>query len=193
MPAGNRARDDAVRAVVSRQRGGSSRWVVVVVRPDLEGESIDVRVSEVMTEASISESPTDTLRAAATLMWREQTGSLVVLDGENLVGIITERDILKATAQDVDVDALTVGEVMTGEVVTTTADMALHDAARIMAQHWIRHLPVVDGERVVGMLSQRDIMGVFAALRREPGAVEIDSDELVRARRLVRIEHGDLD
>jgi CBS domain-containing protein len=152
-----------------------------------------VRVSDVMTEASISESPTDTLRAAATLMWHEQTGSLVVLDGDALVGIITERDILKATAQDVDVDALTVGEVMTANVVTTSADTSLHDAARIMAQHWIRHLPVVDGDRVVGMLSQRDIMGVFAALRREPGAVEIDSDELVRARRLVRIGPGDLD
>jgi len=156
-------------------------------------ESIIVRVADVMTEASISESPTDTLRAAAALMWREQTGSLVVLDGHALVGIITERDILKATAQDVDVDALTVGEAMTAEVVTTTAEVSIHDAARVMAQHWIRHLPVVDGERVVGMLSQRDIMGVFAALRRETGAAEIDSDELVRSRRLARIGHGDLD
>ena len=152
-----------------------------------------MRVADVMTEASISESATDTLRAAAALMWREQTGSLVVLEGDALVGIITERDILKATAQDVDVDALTVGEVMTQDVVTTTADLSLHDAARVMAQHWIRHLPVVDGDVVVGMLSQRDIIGVFAALRREPGAVEIDADELVRARRLARIGPGDLD
>ena len=150
-------------------------------------------VADVMTEASISESPKDPLRAAAALMWREQTGSVVVLDGDALVGIITERDILRATAQDLDVDTLTVGEVMTRDVVTTTADVSLHDAARVMAQHWIRHLPVVDGDRVVGMLSQRDIMGVFAALRRETGAVEIDSDELVRARRLVRIGPGDLD
>lgn len=150
-------------------------------------------VADVMTEASISESPADTLRAAAALMWREQTGSVVVVDGEALVGIITERDILRATAQSVDVDALTVGEAMSGDVVTTTADVSLHDAARVMAQHWIRHLPVVDGDQVVGMLSQRDIMGVFAALRRETGAVEIDSDELVRARRLVRIGPGDLD
>lgn len=152
-----------------------------------------MRVADVMTEASISESPADTLRDAAALMWREQTGSLVVMDGDVLVGIITERDILRATALDADVDALTVGEVMTTEVVTTTAEVSLHDAARVMAQHWIRHLPVVDGSLVVGMLSQRDIMGVFAALKREPGAVEIDSDELVRARRLVRIGPGDLD
>lgn len=152
-----------------------------------------MRVADVMTEASISESPTDSLRAAAELMWREQTGSLVVLDGTSLVGIITERDVLQATAEGVDVDALTVGEAMTAEVITTTDDTSIHDAARLMAQHWIRHLPVVDGEKVVGMLSQRDIMGVFAALRRETGDVEIDSDELVRVRRLVRIEQGDLD
>lgn len=152
-----------------------------------------MRVADVMTEASLSESPTDTLRAAAELMWREQTGSLVVLDGNDLVGIITERDILKATAQTVDVDALTVGEAMTTEVLTTTVDASIYDASRLMAQHWIRHLPVVDGDKVVGMLSQRDIMGVFAALRRETGDVAIESDELVRARRLVRIEQGDLD
>jgi CBS domain-containing protein len=152
-----------------------------------------MRVAEVMTEASLSDTPTDTLRDAAALMWREQTGSLVVLDGADLVGIVTERDILRAVAQNVDLDALTVAEVMTTDVLTTTGSTSLNDAARLMAQHWIRHLPVLEGSRVIGMLSQRDIMGVFAALRREPGDVEIDSDELVRARRLVRIEHGDLD
>ena len=92
-----------------------------------------------------------------------------------------------------DVDALLVGEVMTKDVITTTPDTSINEAARLMAEHWIRHLPVVRDDEVVGMLSQRDVMGVFAALRREPGDVEIDSDELVRARRLVRIEHGDLD
>src|SRR5687767_11280716 len=127
-----------------------------MVGPTSEG--VDrVQVADVMTEASISESAADRLRVAAVLMWREQTGSVVVLDGDALVGIITERDILKAVAQDVDLDALTVGEVMTTDVVTTGADVSLHDAARVMAQHWIRHLPVVDGELVVGMLSQRDI------------------------------------
>lgn len=152
-----------------------------------------MRVFEVMTVASVSDSPTDSLRDAAELMWREQTGSLLVMDGDRLVGIVTERDILQATAEGVDIDALTVGEAMTPDVITTRPEASINDAARIMAQHWIRHLPVVDGDRVVGILSQRDVMGVFAALRREPGDVEIDSDDLVRARRLVRIESGDLD
>jgi len=146
-----------------------------------------------MTEASVSDSPADTLRDAAQLMWHEQTGSLVVLDGTRLVGIITERDILRAVAQHVDIDGLTVGEAMTAEVFTTTADASLYDASRLMAQHWIRHLPVVGDGEVVGMLSQRDVMGVFASMGGDTGDVVIDSDALVRARRLVRIEHGDLD
>jgi CBS domain-containing protein len=63
-----------------------------------------------------------------------------------------------------------------------------------MAQHWFRHLPVVDdGGRLVGIVSQRDVTGVFAALVREPGVPEIDTDALVREKRLARLEHGDLD
>jgi CBS domain-containing protein len=54
-------------------------------------ERITVRVADVMTEASITDSPADTLRLAAERMWRQQTGSLVVMDGDRLVGIITEQ------------------------------------------------------------------------------------------------------
>ena len=82
---------------------------------------------------------------------------------------------------------------MTRDVVTTTGDASVRDAARVMAQHSIRHLPVVDGDRVVGILSQRDIAGIFAALWNEPAGTGIDTDDLVRSRRLARIEQGDLD
>lgn len=152
-----------------------------------------MHVSDVMTQASITDSPADTLRAAAEYMWRQQTGSLVVMDDEKLVGIITERDILKAVAQGRPVDTTTVGDIMTRKVVTVGSGEPVRDAARLMAQHWIRHLPVVDGGQVVGVLSQRDIVGIFAALWREPHATEIETDQLVRAQRLIRIEQGDLD
>lgn len=152
-----------------------------------------MNVSDVMTQASVTESPSDTLRAAAVLMWRQQTGSLAIVDGDTLVGIITERDVLRAVAQGVDLDSTTVGDAMTKHVITVASDVPLRDASRLMAQHWIRHLPVVDGDKLVGVLSQRDVAGIFAALWRVPDVPAIDTDDLVRARRLARIEHGDLD
>lgn len=152
-----------------------------------------MRVADVMTEASVSDSPTDTLRAAAEMMWRQQTGSLVVTDGGRMVGIITERDILKAVAHGVDVDTATVAEVMTKNVLTATPNEPLRDAAREMAAHWIRHLPVVANDQVVGVLSMRDVTGVFAALSKDPAGTDLDVDQLVRERRLARIEAGDLD
>jgi CBS domain-containing protein len=71
--------------------------------------------------------------------------------------------------------------------------MPLQDAAREMAARWIRHLPVVQDGRLLGVVSMRDVTGVFAAL--SPGKVNVEHefDQLVRSRRLARIEHGDLD
>src|SRR5262245_14192308 len=146
-----------------------------------------------MTQASVSDSPTDTLRAAAETMWRQQTGSLVVTDGGRMVGIITERDLLKAVAHGVDLDVATVAEVMTKSVRTATPDEPLRDAAREMAAHWIRHRPVVVNGQVVGVLSMRDVTGVFAALSKDPAGTDLDVDQLVREQRLARIEAGDLD
>ncbi len=152
-----------------------------------------MHVSDVMTQASITDSPADTLRSAAEWMWRQQTGSLMVMEDDKLVGVITERDILKAAAHGRDIDTTTVGEMMTRNIITVRSSEPVRDAARLMARHWIRHLPVVDDDQVVGVLSQRDIVGIFAALSREYDAVEIEADKLVRAQRLTRIEQGDLD
>ena len=152
-----------------------------------------MQVRDVMTEATVTDATTDTLRSAAERMWREQTGSLLVLDGERLAGIITERDLLRALALGADPATVTVDEAMTTEVFTVPPDMPLLDAAREMATRWIRHLPVADDGRLVGMVSMRDVTGIFAALA--PGAVTVEHefDQLVRERRLARIEHGDLD
>ena len=153
-----------------------------------------MNVSDIMTQASITDAPSDCLKDAASLMWSQQTGSLLVMDGDELVGIITERDVMKAIAREMDVKTTPVSEIMTRDVLTVGANTSLHEAARHMAARWIRHLPVVDDDgKVVGMVSQRDLVGVFAALSNDPADVELAADELVRERRLVRIEHGDLD
>lgn len=152
-----------------------------------------MRVADIMTNASVTESPSDSLRSAADTMWRQQTGSLLVMDGDDLVGIITERDVMKAVGQGRPADSTPVSDVMTRDVLTITPDTTAHEAARHMAARWIRHLPVVDSGRVVGVVSQRDLVGVFAALVPDPDGVQLPSDLLVRERRLARIEHGDLD
>ena len=156
-------------------------------------EQSAVQVRDVMTEATITESAADTLRAAAERMWRNQTGSLLVVDDDRLTGIITERDVLRAVALGVDLGAATVNEAMTVEVFTVPPDMSLREAAREMAARWIRHLPVVEDGRLLGVVSMRDVTGVFAAFASGGVSVEHEFDQLVRERRLARIEHGDLD
>jgi CBS domain-containing protein len=153
-----------------------------------------VHVVDIMTGASVTETPQDSLRSAASRMWQQQTGSLLVMDGERLVGILTERDVMKAVARGQDVETSTVSDVMTTDVLTIPPSTSLHEAARHMASRWIRHLPVVEDGTVVGVVSQRDLVGVFAALSPEPDdGTALPTDSLVRERRLARIEHGDLD
>jgi CBS domain-containing protein len=148
-----------------------------------------------MTEATVTETPADNLRAAAELMWRQQTGSLIIMDNGRMAGIITERDVLRAVALGADPDRSTVDEAMTTSVYTVPPDMPLHVAAREMAARWIRHLPVVEDGRLLGVVSMRDVTGVFGALGAGDAEVDIEHefDHLVRQRRLARIEHGDLD
>lgn len=150
-------------------------------------------VSDIMTRASVTDRPGETLQFAANRMWRQQTGSLLIMDGADLVGIITERDLMRAVARGHDVASTSVAEVMSKDIEVVGPQSTLHEAARIMAARWIRHLPVVEDGRVLGMISQRDLVGVFAALDPDPVGIELASDELVRERRLVRIEQGDLD
>ena len=151
-----------------------------------------MRVSEIMTNAAVIDQSDDTLVEAATKMWKQQTGSLLVMDGEDLVGIVTERDVLKAVASGLKLSDVRVSEVMTKDLVTVTPGTSLREAAKVMADRWIRHLPVLDGGKLVGVLSQRDLAGVRAGALNEPEALAqlVEASELVRERRLKRIEHG---
>ncbi len=128
-------------------------------------------------------------------MHEQQTGSLLVMDGDRLVGIITERDVLKAVGRGIDPAALPIKDAMTTDVITIEPDTRLREAAKLMATKWIRHLPVVESGRVVGIVSQRDLTGVLAEALNEPEALHtlVESSQLVREIRLKRIERGDLD
>jgi signal-transduction protein with cAMP-binding, CBS, and nucleotidyltransferase domain len=152
-----------------------------------------VQVRDVMTQATVTESQQDSLRSAAERMWRQQTGSLLITDSGQLTGIITERDLLRAIALGADPDKTSVDDAMTAEVYTVPPDMQLQDAAREMAARWIRHLPVVEDGRLLGVVSMRDVTGVFAAMSGGNVRVEHPFDQVVRQQRLVRIEHAEIE
>jgi CBS domain-containing protein len=153
-----------------------------------------MKITEIMTEAAVTDRPDDSLEAAAKKMWGQQTGSLLVTDGEELVGIVTERDILRAVATGTPLDT-PLSAVMSKDLITVDPGVSIREAARIMTEKWIRHLPVLDGGKLVGIVSQRDLSGLLAGALNEPESLHrlIESSELVRERRLKRIERGDLD
>lgn len=153
-----------------------------------------MKITEIMTKAAVTDRPDDSLEAAAKKMWEQQTGSLLVTDGEDLVGIVTERDILRAVATATPLDT-PLSAVMSKDLITVDPGTSLREAARIMTEKWIRHLPVLEGGKLVGIVSQRDLAGMLAGALNEPESLHrlIESSELVRERRLKRIEPGDLD
>ncbi|MBA86270.1 CBS domain-containing protein [Thalassobius sp. S69A] len=103
-------------------------------------------------------SPEITLRAAAAVMAEERVGALAVLRDGVLVGILSERDIVfRAVARGLHSDDTLVREVMTADPVTVGIDDAVSDTLAARLGDAFRHLPVMDGEKVVGLLSYRDI------------------------------------
>jgi CBS domain-containing protein len=154
-----------------------------------------MKVADLMTPATVSDAPDDTLADASKKMWEQQTGSLLVMEGSKLIGIITERDLLRAMAEGDDPTGTKVRDMMTKDVVTIGPGTNLRDAAKIMFDHWFRHLPVATAEGdVVGIISLRDLLSVVAQGMDEPAALTaLTGHSLVRDRRLERIEAGDLD
>ncbi len=117
-------------------------------------DAMNLRVVEV--------SPDVELRTAIGRMLDEGVGSVAVCDGPRLVGIVTERDVLRLVARSVVLDGTCVGDVMTTELVTTPADADILDVARTMGEHNIRHVPVVEGEHLLGMVRVREVVDVLA-------------------------------
>jgi CBS domain-containing protein len=96
---------------------------------------------------------------AAQLMKSEDVGSLPILEGERLVGMVTDRDVvLRVVAEGKDVKTTTVGEIASRDLVTVDPQQDLDEALRLMAQHQVRRLPVVEEDgHLVGILAQADV------------------------------------
>ena len=148
-----------------------------------------------MTQAAVTDSPDDTLSEAAAKMRQQQTGSLLVMEGDTLAGIVTERDVLKVVGEGQDPKSVSLRDAMTRDVVTIPPDTSIKDAAEIMFQKWFRHLPVTsDDGKVVGIISLRDLLTLVAEAMDDPEPLQtLTGHKLVRDRRLERVEAGDLD
>lgn len=117
------------------------------------------KVRDVMSNRPRCVSPDTPLSEAAELMESEDVGALPVLEGDELAGMITDRDIvIRAVARGKDPRGMPVREVSTREVVTVRSDEDLSEALKLMASYQVRRLPVVDeGNRLVGVLAQADV------------------------------------
>lgn len=125
-----------------------------------------VKVAEGMSTQVLMIGPAHTMREAAKMMAVRKVGAAVVVDPDGSgVGILTERDILNSVALGESPDAERVEKHCTQELVFAARDWTLEDAAAAMIRGGFRHLVVVEGHEVVGLLSMRDIVRCWSAAR----------------------------
>jgi 3-hydroxybutyryl-CoA dehydratase len=132
---------------------------------------VEGTVSQKMNAAPVTVGPSATLSEARVLLDRHRVRHLIVLDGEQLAGIITDRDIRQASLPhppgqphpegDPLLELIRVGQAMTKEVITVMPDTLLEHAAMLLIHHRIGALPVVTQGRVVGIITETDLLGAF--------------------------------
>ena len=115
-------------------------------------------VQDAMTSNPSAITPDTSAREAAQLMKSEDTGVVPIVDGGKVVGVITDRDIaLRIVGEGGSPDSA-VGQIASKQLVTVDPQQSLEEAARLMGEHQVRRLPVVEEDgRLVGILSQKDI------------------------------------
>ena len=118
--------------------------------------------------AVVSVSPDASVLEAVKLMADKAIGSLVVIEDDRLCGIITERDYArKVIIKGRSSETTNVAEIMSTDVLTTSDSQTVKECMELMTEKKIRHLPVVDGERVVGMISIGDLVEAIIADQQE--------------------------
>ena len=124
----------------------------------------------------IEVAPEDTLGEVAERMTAKNVGAVVVKDFGRLIGILTERDLLKAMAARVHTSEARVRQWMTDDPITATADTDVEEAAQVMLDNGFRHLPVLDDDgQVVGVVSLRRVVAATTTACAKLGAVSAQS------------------
>ena len=115
-------------------------------------------IIDVMSLRVVSVQPEETVQVAIARMLEENVGSVAVCERERLVGIFTERDVLRLAGGGAPLAELKVREAMTRAPTTVSPDEDILAAAQLMSERKIRHLPVVQGEHLLGLIGIRDVM-----------------------------------
>jgi CBS domain-containing protein len=139
-------------------------------------------VADVMNLKLVSVQPDETVQLAIARMLEENVGSVAVCEGSRLVGIFTERDVLRLAGEGTEFGKVRIGDVMTRSVITISPDDDIVAAAHLMGERQIRHVPVVQGENVLGIVGIRDVLRTLV----ERLWREHDPDARATARDLLR-------
>ena len=124
-----------------------------------------VTVHDAMTSSVITADPKTTIAGAAILMSRFKIGSLIIVNEKIADGLITESDIIeKVVSKNILASDITIGQVMTRNLITIDPGSELNQAARLMAKNDIRRLPVVNNGNLVGILTSTDVLMVSPEL-----------------------------
>jgi CBS domain-containing protein len=115
-----------------------------------------MNIREVMTPNPRCVSPDDSIQSAAQIMRDEDTGAVPICDNGRAVGIVTDRDIVIRAIADGQPNR-PVRDIATRDVISVSPDTSTREAAELMSEHQIRRLPVVDGDRLVGIVSLGDL------------------------------------
>ncbi len=117
-----------------------------------------MEVSEVMTKEVVTVGPHYNVADVASLMDAKGIGSVIVLEDDRVLGILTERDILKVIGSGDDPKNVAAHEALIDDLYTIAPDASIEDAANQMTQAKVRHLPVIQDDKIVGILSIRDVV-----------------------------------
>ena len=134
----------------------------------------ELSVRDVLTKEYVAVSESDSVLGAVRLMRKERSGSVLVVRGDELVGIMTEWDVLRLVSEEGDPAETAVEEVMSTPVMTIEPDWSLTDAADVMARDNVRNLVVETDDGTVGVLTQRDVIAAAGSFH---GTVAVLEDE----------------
>jgi CBS domain-containing protein len=120
-----------------------------------------VPIVDVMNLRLVRVSPQDSVQTAIGRMLEENVGSVAVCEGPRIVGIFTERDVLRLAGRRARFDEVPIADVMTTRLVSVSPDDEILAAARLMGEHRVRHLPLIEDGNLLGIVGIRDVLAAL--------------------------------